>query len=203
VSSSSKNFATPPQDQSDRLDAAIVEILKAHEKGESVQIESIIERYPDLESEIRDFINNLFQMDRVAAPVRGRKRRAESMPLPADFEKYVLLREIGRGGMGVIYEARSKDLDRRVALKMIRENRFSSADDLARFRNEALAGAGLDHPNIVPIYRVSSEGEHPFFTMKLLDAGSLKDVFGKPHDLPPRSQTPSTTHTSVGFCIAT
>lgn len=86
---------------------------------------------------------------------------------------YDLFREIGRGGMGIVYEARQRHLDRRVALKLILAGEFASELAVARFREEAGVIASLDHPKIVPVYDVGeAEGWH-FYTMKLIEGESL------------------------------
>ncbi len=88
---------------------------------------------------------------------------------------YEILEEIGRGGMGVIYRARQRHSRRIVAVKRVLAHQADSHETLVRFRREAQAAAGLDHPNILPVYEVSeSEDGLPFFSMKYATGGSLR-----------------------------
>lgn len=92
------------------------------------------------------------------------------------FGKYLLLDEIGRGGMGVVYRARQTDLDRTVALKMILVNHLASAEDIRRFYAEAKAAGSIRHPNIVGIHEVGQNlGQH-YFAMDYVDGQSLSEV---------------------------
>jgi len=86
---------------------------------------------------------------------------------------YVLERELGRGGMGVVYQARQTTLNRVVALKMILSGGHAGEEELARFRTEAEAIARLQHPNIVQIYEVGDQGGLPFFSLEFCTGGSL------------------------------
>ncbi len=86
---------------------------------------------------------------------------------------YVLLGEIARGGMGIVFRARERDLGREVALKLLRGAEWVSGDALERFRNEARAAAALIHPHIVPVYAFGDDGGNWYIAMRLIDGGSL------------------------------
>jgi serine/threonine protein kinase len=86
---------------------------------------------------------------------------------------YELLRQIGRGGMGVVYQAHQFSLNRDVALKLVLDANQSSPRAIGRFQLEAEAAARLHHPNIVPIYEIAEVDEQHFLTMKLIEGGSL------------------------------
>jgi serine/threonine-protein kinase len=106
-------------------------------------------------------------------------------PLPA-VPGYEVLAELGRGGMGVVYQARQLALDRVVALKMIRAGARADAADVERFRQEALAVARLQHPNLVQVFEVGLHDGLPFFSLEFVAGGSLADRL-QAHPLEPRA----------------
>jgi serine/threonine protein kinase len=89
---------------------------------------------------------------------------------------YVIKDEIGRGGMGIVYEAQQISLDRRVAIKMLPFASVMDQKQVTRFKNEAQAAAGLHHPNIVPVYGVGHERGIHYFSMQLIEGQSLEDA---------------------------
>jgi WD40 repeat protein len=112
---------------------------------------------------------------------------APVVPLPAAewvaVAGYEVLGRLGKGGMGVVYQARQIGLDRLVALKMILHAEHASSDERERFRTEAQAVARLHHPNIVQIYEVGECQGLPYFSMELCPQGSLADQLdGTPWD---------------------
>jgi eukaryotic-like serine/threonine-protein kinase len=97
---------------------------------------------------------------------------------------YEIVGVLGRGGMGVVYQAWQFKLNRMVALKMMLGSSYADADDLARFRIEAEASARLQHPNIVQVHEVGERIGRPFLALEFVDGGSLaQHLAGKP--LPP------------------
>jgi eukaryotic-like serine/threonine-protein kinase len=102
--------------------------------------------------------------------------RLDVGPVPLTrVAKYELLKELGRGGMGVVFKARDVQLNRIVALKMIRSAALANTDELQRFAKEAAAAAQLQHPNIVALYDVSPSDQQPYLSMEYIGGTSLSE----------------------------
>lgn len=99
--------------------------------------------------------------------------------------KYIILEEIGRGGMGAVYKARDVELDRIVAMKVLSPYLVGEPHLVQRFMREARLAANLDHPNIVAIYDIGGEGGYYYFVMKYLEGRPLKEIIAQRGPLPP------------------
>src|SRR5262249_44619603 len=101
----------------------------------------------------------------------GRRAAGTGPSIPG----YEVIRELGRGGMGVVYLAWQTGLGRLTALKMVLAGDYSRPQDLARFRGEAEAVARLGHPHLGKVYEIGDQEGHPYFSMEYVDGGRLAD----------------------------
>jgi serine/threonine-protein kinase len=169
------------KNRDDRLAIVLDGVMKEQAAGRRVDFDAISKDHPDLVDEIRQLLAVGQMIDFVHSKPSSAATIAPSKPelpgtvlqLPATFGDYELLQEIGRGGMGVVYKALDKTLNRHVALKMILRGIHATTADLNRFNSEAKAAGGLTHPNIVPIYQVGAENGQAYFSMKYVAGRTL------------------------------
>jgi tetratricopeptide (TPR) repeat protein len=158
----------PPPDE--RLAAALQQYQAALDLGRPVDRAAFAARYPDLPDLAAD-LRALDDLHRAGAELTpGPPSDGAGEPTLADFD---LVREAGRGGMGVVYEARQRSLGRRVAVKVL--TRAAALDDRTRrrFLHEARAASLVEHPNVVPVFHVGEEHGVPFYVMPFVDGPSL------------------------------
>jgi serine/threonine protein kinase/tetratricopeptide (TPR) repeat protein len=151
------------------------EFLERQARGEEPDIEDYAARYPSLAEVLR--------------PTLAALRLVAGSPAPPDADgepqivgalgDFRLLREIGRGGMGIVYEAEQVSLKRRVALKVLPFAGAMDSRQLQRFKNESLAAAQLHHTNIVPVYSVGCERGVHYYAMQFIEGHSLAEVIAK------------------------
>lgn len=170
------------KDQDELLVELLDGMLHQSRSGGATSLDEVVAHHPHLERELRELWATVQITEDFASFDGLLDDSADSPETPQavsqEFEvrdcgEYELLEELGRGGMGVVYKARQKNLDRIVALKMILRGDLASAGDLARFRAEAEAAAQLHHANIVPVYEVGEIDGRPFFSMKLIEGTTL------------------------------
>lgn len=170
-----------PDDDS-RVVAALKEYMTAVEAGRKPNLRSFLELHQEIAPALAFSLQGLALVQSAAAHTGGSHPPAHDIdpeiagrPL-GDFK---LLREIGRGGMGVVYEAVQLSLNRRVALKVLSFAATLDTRQLERFRNEAHAAAQLHHNNIVPVYAVGCERSVHFYAMQLIDGPSLAQLIAE------------------------
>ena len=148
-------------------------------RGEQPDVEGYAQRFPQIAEVLRDVLPALQVMQEEEPSVARDASRWKSAVVEGVLGDYRILREIGRGGMGVVYEAEQISLQRRVALKVLPFAAALDAKRLERFKNEAQAAARLHHSNIVPVYAVGCERGAYYFAMQMIDGVSLADVIGQ------------------------
>src|SRR5262245_20820647 len=156
------------------IDDLAAEFAARYRRGERPSLKEYTDRYPGLADEIRELFPALVQMeqvkkDRAPAP-------AEAAPRPRQVGDYRILGEVGRGGMGIVYEAEQLSLGRRVALKVQPLHVSRDGKALARFRREAKAAARLHHTNIVPVFEVGQDGEVCYYCIEFMSVHALDHV---------------------------
>jgi hypothetical protein len=157
------------------------EFVSRYRLGERPSLTEYCEKHPELASEIRELFPALVIMEQLAP------RERENAEAVSDSEEaarrtlerhgeYRILREIGRGGMGVVYEAEQESLGRHVALKVLPLHALLNPTHLERFRREARAAARLHHTNIVPVFSVGEHNGIHFYAMQFIQGQGLDEV---------------------------
>lgn len=196
-------MVTPPAGESspsdsisrdERLVALLDELTQRLHEGDMPLLDEVVREHPEFEEDLRELWGALVFTEEVARGpgIDSDALRTNTLDLgasdtvapslqgmPERIGEFRIIREIGRGGMGVVYLAEQDEPRRDVALKMLIQGQMAPAIDLARFRAEAEAAARLDHPHIVPVFEVGSHEGTPFFTLRYIPGESLSHRVGR------------------------
>jgi serine/threonine protein kinase/WD40 repeat protein len=162
------------EENRDPFDEVAESFLARYRAGERPSVSEYAERHPELAEQIRALLPALVAVERAAPKLT--EPRPTAPPLPERLGEYRIVREIGRGGMGVVYQAVQDALGRQVALKVLPFARLLEPTLQERFRREAQAAAQLHHPNIVQVFGVGEQDGLHYYAMQYIDGQGLDQV---------------------------
>jgi serine/threonine protein kinase/WD40 repeat protein len=193
-------MTAPKTEDYDLFDRLAEEFAQRYRQGERPALQEYIDRHPQLDEAIRELFPALVQME------QGEQARRDFAPSGAlqlqQVGDYRILREVGRGGMGVVFEAEQQSLGRRVALKVLPPATSRDTRSLLRFRREARAAARLHHTNIVPVFEVGQAGDTCFYAMQFIPGQGLDVVIEELRNLRQHSPKPDTAAPTRGSAAA-
>jgi len=192
-------------DDRDPLDRLAEEFLARSRRGDRPTIGEYVALHPDRANEIRDLISALLMVegarshaDPTLGPDGASGRRGE--PTLERLGDFRIVREVGRGGMGVVYEAEQESLGRTVALKVLSKRSLAAADQVLRFLREARAAARLHHTNIVPVFGVGEHDGLHYYVMQFIRGPGLDEVIEEMRRLEgPPGESSGDARTRVGI----
>jgi Protein kinase domain len=183
-----------PSVERDPFEVVAELFLARFRAGQRPSVEELAAQYPELSDQIRELLPALVMVEQELTIDRDQN---DEQPPPAatrgnEFRlgDYRILREIGRGGMGVVYEAEQVSLGRRVALKVLPRHVAVDGQALERFRREAKAAARLHHTNIVPVFEVGRDAEVAYYAMQFIQGQGLEQVIDELARLRGHERTP-------------
>lgn len=156
------------------------EFSAAIRAGENPSVDEFVSRYGDRSGDLKKLLDSIVLIEGVKEQSQP---ESQSPQIPEQLDDYRIVREIGRGGMGIVFEGIHSALSRRVAIKVFSGNVLNEKQQLARFKQEARAAARLRHRHIVPVYGVGSAGGVHYFVMDLIPGRSLKQELTVLHGL--------------------
>ena len=165
-----------------RFDELAEEFAERYRRGEQPVLQEYVDRLPEMADEIRELFPALVKVEQVEEDARVdalEQPQPPTVPRIRQIGDYRILREVGRGGMGVVYEAEQISLGRRVALKVLPGQASGDRVVQERFRREARAAARLHHTNIVPVYEAGQDGEVRYYAMQFIDGQGLDAVIAE------------------------
>jgi serine/threonine protein kinase/tetratricopeptide (TPR) repeat protein len=183
------------------------EFLDRYRAGQRPPLREYIERHPELAAEIREVFPAMAMMENIAladesladeslAVDSTGAAHSPKAPRVEQLGDFRVLREIGRGGMGVVYEAEQISLGRHVALKLLPSQLLRDAKQKHRFEREAKSAARLHHTNIVPVFGVGEHEETPYYVMQFIQGLGLDEVLAELKRMQGGADAPATRGSS-------
>ncbi len=154
----------------------VAELIDRRDRGERVDPAEFDDSDPVLARRLRECLAGFGWLEQALSGSDSGKPSAGPGRMPESIGEYNIVRELGRGGMGVVYEAVHQGLGRRVALKVLFDSSFQTPTARERFLREARTAASLHHTNIVPVFDTGSADGHLYYAMQLIDGRSLEEL---------------------------
>ena len=181
----------------DPIEELAAEFVERHRRGETPSISQYATDHPDLAEEIRDVFPTILAVEQLKARDRSSTGgpACPGLVQPERLGDFRIVRQVGRGGMGIVYEAEQESLGRRVAIKVLPSQSLLEPKHLARFRREARIAARLHHTNIVQVFGVGEEGGLHYYVMQYVPGTGLDRIIAclaricaGPSQEPPRGE---------------
>lgn len=188
------------QNPKDIIEQAVQRFVDAQLQGQQPDIDEFVKQYPEFESQIRQRLRNLDEIDSLFGVLMQEDNSdvgetiSESDLIGQRLGDFEILKMIGQGGMGAVFLARQVSLDREVAVKVISSVGGSQAKDLDRFKRESKVLAKITHPNIVPIYEIGQHGPYSYFAMEYVKGISLDKILSGIRNAKPEDKASDIMH---------
>ena len=169
---------TDQTSERDPVEALATEFVERIRRGEQPTVEEYATKHPALAEAINGLFPTIARMEQLKLSRERSSGAAASLggPRPETLGDFRILREVGRGGMGIVYEAEQQSLGRRVAVKVLPQSSLRNPRLLQRFHREAQTAAGLHHTNVVPVFGVGEEGGNHYIVMQMITGVGLHEV---------------------------
>ena len=165
------------QNDSDILGTLLEQLIEQSKLGNQPSLEALCEEYPTYAEQLRELYSTVCMIEQIKPAADLQTSASDSSERTnARLGDYQILREVARGGMGIVYEAIQLSLGRHVALKVISQHLLGKHSGVMRFRREARAAAQLHHTNIVPVFDVGKEENTYFYSMQYIPGQGLDQV---------------------------
>jgi len=164
----------------DPVELLAADFASRSRRGEFPSVSEYAARYPQYAERIEELFPVVAMMEQLRSEAKARReaalRRAKSADVPQEIGDFEIVQEVGRGGMGIVYEAEQKSLGRRVAVKVLPKHMLLLDRHLRRFQREAQTAARLHHTNIVPVFGVGSQDGLHYYVMPLVRGVGLDEI---------------------------